>query len=173
MDISITDNAVSISTDAYEIQFEDGVITQVTNRITAEVYTLPTGLGGNSGILRSVSGAVWTSQSEVTEITKLDPLRIKMTFSQGQNETSMFIAVDADTGDLVIEQEAVADSGGVYGIQWGIGNLDVSNLELILPARGGQRIDAGSPQAYIDVTYPGAWEWEAQLAIIQGQRGGF
>lgn len=173
VDISITDNAISISTDAYEIQFEDGVITQVTNRITAEVYTLPTGLGGNSGILRSVSGAVWTSQSEVTEITKLDPLRIKMTFSQGQNEISMFVAVDADTGDLVIEQEAVADSGGVYGIQWGIGNLDVSNLELILPAHGGQRIDAGSPQAYIDVTYPGAWEWEAQLAIIQGQRGGF
>ena len=83
----------------------------------------------------------------------------------------MFIAIDQSTGDLVIEQEGTSDRAGVYGIQWGCGNLDTKNLDLILPADGGQIINARSPFTSKSFNYPGSWE--VQLAIIQGQQGGF
>ena len=74
-------------------------------------------------------------------------------------------------GDLLIEQEGTSDTAGVYGIQWGCANLNVRDLDLILPAEGGQIIDAMSPVTSRSFNYPGSWE--VQLAILQGEQGGF
>ena len=83
----------------------------------------------------------------------------------------MFIGVDARSGDLLLEQEGTSDTEGVYGIQWGCVNLNVRNLDLILPADGGQVINTMSPFTSRDFHYPGSWE--VQLAILQGEQGGF
>ena len=83
----------------------------------------------------------------------------------------MFIGIDARSDDLLIEQEGTSDTAGVYGIQWGCGNLNVRNLNLILPADGGQVIDATTPFASRSFNYP--FSWEVQLAILQGEQGGF
>ena len=176
-EIRIVDNRVFVETDAYEVEFIDGVITQLHNKLTAETYTLPlsvggmpTGVNGRSGLLRRSSGSIWTDQASLTEARKVAPLRARLVFGQGQNKIRLFITVDESTGDLLIEQKGFSDITGVYGIQWGCGNLDVKNLDLILPARGGQII-AESPFTSRDFHYPG--RWEVQLAIIQGEQGGF
>ena len=70
-----------------------------------------------------------------------------------------------------MSRNGISDTAGVYGIQWGCGNLDVKNLDLILPAEGGQVIDATSPVTSRSFNYPGSWE--VQLAILQGEQGGF
>ena len=177
-EITIIDSSVIVETDAYEVRFENGVINQVANRITDEVYTLPIdaggmfrGLSGQSGILRKGNSPIWTSEVTQTEARKIAPLEAEIVFREGQNEFRLSIAVDESTNDLLIGQEGVSDTQGVYGIQWGCGNLDISNLELILPAQGGQILDAEYPKPSADFEYPGAWE--TQLAIIQGQHGGF
>ena len=177
-EITVIDNSIFVKTDAYEIQFIDGVITQLSNKLTEEVYTLPLGIGGipigiggRSGLLRRNSESFWADQAMLTETRKIAPLTAEVVFSQGQNEIRLFIAVDEDTGDLLIEQEGVSDTTGVYGIQWGCGNLDTQNLDLILPAQGGQIIDAASATTSESFDYPE--HWEAQLAIIQAEQGGF
>ena len=177
-EIKVVDNSVFVETDAYEIQFSDGVITQLYNKLTGEAYTLPLGIGGvptgisgRSGLLWRSGGSVWTDQATLTEARKVAPLKAEIVFRQGQNEILLFIAVDENTGDLLIEQEGVSDTAGVYGIQWGCGNLDVRNLDLILPADGGQIINAMSPFTARSFNYPGSWE--VQLAIMQGEQGGF
>ena len=177
-EITIVGSSVFVNTDAYEVQFVEGVITRLYNRLTAETYTLPlgvdgvsTGIGGRSGLLRRNSESIWTRQAVLTEARKLAPLKAEIVFKQGQNEIRLFIAVDKNTGDLLLEQEGVSDTEGVYGIQWGCGNLDVKNLELILPVLGGQIIDVTTPITSKGINYPGGWE--AQLAIIQGEQGGF
>ena len=71
----------------------------------------------------------------------------------------------------MIEQEGISDTEGVYGIQWGCGNLDIRNLDLILPADGGQIINTMSAFTSRNFTYP--FSWEVQLAILQGEHGGF
>ena len=182
-EITVVDNSIFVKTDAYEVQFIDGVITQLSNKLTEEVYTLPlgiggisTGIGGRSGLLRRNGESIWTDQATLTtEVRKIAPLKVEIVFGQGQNEIRLFIAVDEGTNDLLIEQEGISDVEGVYGIQWGCGNLDVRNVGLILPVRGGQIIDAEYPVLHTSFKYPGVWKdgsWEAQLAILQGQQGG-
>ena len=177
-EITIIDNSIFVKTDAYEVQFIDGVITQLSNKLTEEVYTLPlgigdrpTGIGGRSGLLRRNGESFWTDRAPLTETRKVAPLKAEMVCGQGQNAIRLFIAVDESTNDLLIEQEGISDATEVYGIQWGCGNLDTKNLDLILPAQGGQIIDAASPSTSMSFNYPE--HWEAQLAIIQAEHGGF
>ena len=177
-ELTVHDNTVIVETDAYEVRLENGVINQIANKITDEVYTLPPdaggmsrGLGGQSGILRKHNSPIWISEATLTEARKIAPLEAEIVFREGQNEYRLSIAVDESTNDLLIGQEGVSDTAGVYGIQWGCGNLDIRNLKLILPALGGQILDAEYPEDSKGFGYPGAWE--TQLAIIQGQHGGF
>ena len=177
-ELKVVDNSVFVNTDSYEIQFIDGVITQLSNKLTGETYTLPPGVGGvpvgisgRTGLLRKNGGSIWIDQVTLTDTRKIAPLKARVVFRQGQNEIGLFITVDEHTDDLLIEQEGISDAAGVYGIQWGCGNLDVKNLDLILPADGGQIIDATSPTTSRVFHYPGSWE--VQLAIVQGEQGGF
>ena len=176
-EIKIVDNNVFVETDTYQVQFTDGVITQLYNKLTEENYTRPLGVGGvtgfrgRSGLLRRNVGSIWTDQATLTEARKIAPLKAEVVFRQGQNEFRLFIGVDARSGDLLIEQEGTSDTTGVYGIQWGCVNLNVRNLDLILPADGGQIINTMAPFTFRDFQYPGSWE--VQLAILQGEQGGF
>ena len=176
-EMKVVDNSVFVNTDAYEVQFIDGVITHLYNKLTEEIYTLPLGVGGvtgfrgRSGLLKRDGSSVWTDQATLTEARKVAPLRARLIFEHGQNEIRLFITVDESTGDLLIEQRGFSDTAGVYGIQWGCGNLDVRGLELILPAEGGQSIDATSLVTSRSFSYPGSWE--VQLAILQDEWGGF
>ena len=176
-EIKVVDNSVFVETDAYQVQFVDGVITHLYNKLTEETYTLPLGVGGltgfrgRSGLLRRNVGSIWTDRATLTEARKIAPLKAEILFRQGRNEFRLFIGVDARSGDLLIEQEGTSDTEGVYGIQWGCVNLNVRNLDLILPAEGGQVIDVTSPVTSRSFNYPGSWE--VQLAILQAEKGGF
>ena len=176
-EVKVVDNNVFVETDAYEVEFTDGVITQLSNKLTEETYTLPLGVGGltgfrgRSGLLRRNVGSIWTDRATLTEARKVAPLKAEILFRQGQNEFRLFIGVDARSGDLLLEQQGTSDTEGVYGIQWGCVNLDVRHLDLILPADGGQIINTMSPFTSRDFHYPGSWE--VQLAILQGEQGGF
>ena len=177
-EITILDSSIIVETDTYEVRFENGVINQIANKITGEVYTLPPdagglskGFGGRNGILRKGNSPIWTSGATLTEARKIAPLEAEVVYREGQNEFKLSIAVDESTNDLLIGQEGVSDTAAVYGVQWGCGNLDARNLDLILPALGGQIINAEYPKPSANFGYPGIWE--TQLAIIQGQHGGF
>ncbi len=176
-EITVVDNSIFVKTDAYEVQFMDGVITHLYNKLTEEIYTLPLGVGGvtgfrgRSGLLKRNGRSIWTDQATPTQARKVAPLKAEILFRQGQSNFRLFIGVDARSGDLLVEQEGASDTEGVYGIQWGCVNLNVRNLDLILPADGGQIINAMSPFTSRDFNYP--FSWEVQLAILQGEQGGF
>ena len=175
--MKVVDNSVFVNTDTYEVHFTDGVITHLYNKLTEEIYTLPLGSGGvrgfrgRSGLLKRDGSSIWTDQATLTEAKKVAPLRARLIFEHGQNEVRLFIEVDESTGDLLIEQRGFSDTAGVYGIQWGCVNLNTRNLDLILPADGGQIINTMSPFTSRSFNYPGSWE--VQLAILQGEQGGF
>ena len=177
-EVKVVDNNVFVETDAYEVEFTDGVITHLYNKLTEEIYTLPLGVGGvtgfrgRSGLLKRDGRSIWTDRAKVTQARKVAPLKAEIVFRQGLNEFRLFIGVDTRSGDLLLEQEGISDTEGVYGIQWGCVNLNVRNLDLILPADGGQIINAMSPFTSRSFHYPFP-SWEVQLAILQGEQGGF
>ncbi|MCE2413619.1 T9SS type A sorting domain-containing protein [Candidatus Poribacteria bacterium] len=176
-EIKVVDNNVFVETDTYQVEFTDGVITQFHNKLTEETYTLPLGAGGvtgfrgRSGLLKRDGRSIWTDQATLIEARKVAPLKAEILFRQGQNRIRLFIGVDARSGDLLIQQDGTSDTAGVYGIQWGCGNLNVRSLDLILAADGGQIINAISPFTSRSFDYP--FSWEVQLAILQGEQGGF
>ena len=177
-DIIIDGETVYVETNNYQVQFDRGVITQLHNKLTAETYTLPlsingtpTGKRGQTGILRTTNGNVYTHESTLIEARKITPLKAEILFHQGGNEITLTIEVEAHTRDLLIGGSGISDIAGVYGFQWGCENLDITNLKLILPVDGGQVIDAFSSITSRKFDYPGLWE--AELAILQGQQGGF
>ena len=81
----------------------------------------------------------------------------------------MRISIDAATGDLVIQQHGTSER--IVSIMWGCGYLNSQQVDVILPAHGGEIIDAASEISRRGFEYPE--RWEAQLAILQGTRGGF
>ena len=71
----------------------------------------------------------------------------------------------------MIHQTGTSAFGGLVGIMWGCGYLNSQQVNIILPARGGQIINNATEFSERIFEYPA--KWEAQLAILQGTRGGF
>ena len=178
-EITINDEIVHVETDAYEVQFDHGVITYIHNKHTDETYTLP-GIGkrGWSGLL--YHRHFWNNVNVSTRVAKLisarkiNALNAELLFRQGGTDIRLFIGIDPMTDDLLIDIDGESDTPGVVGMQWSINHLDLQNLSLIAPVDGGRIINATTPSNYIASFYPGSGlGWEAQLAIVQGERGGF
>ena len=183
-EIIINGNTIHVETDAYKVQFDHGVVTYIHNKRTAELYTTPNpgSIRGETGILRWDRRPIpiWASQHTM-EVRRHSQNRATMLFRQGENEIVLTIEVEAVTGDLLIGGSGIANTTRVYGFQWGCDNIDINSVDLILPAHGGQVITASAPSSPYGgnlfelegygYTYPELWE--AQLAIVQGEQGGF
>ena len=73
--ITIDGASVRVDTDAYMVEFDHGVISEVYNKRTGETYTSlnQSSIRGETGILRWHHDPIWASQStmEVRKIVKL------------------------------------------------------------------------------------------------------
>ena len=169
-EITIDGETVYVETNSYQVQFNRGVITRLHNKLTDETYTLDAGgLRARTGMLRR---GISTHEARIVEIQKVNPDQVEMLFHRGGNEIKLLVAVEPNTNDLLISGDCVSDTPGASGMQWGIENLDLSNLRLIVPSDRRQVFDAASAIKYMNITYPST-RWEAQLAIIEAEHGGF
>ena len=176
-EITIDGETIHVETNNYKVQFDRGVITQLHNKLTGETYTLPPDININRGIRGETSiiirdRFVWTWHGNTVETKKINLHQVEFLFRDGGSEIRVVIAVDPQTDDLLISGDCTTDRPEVYGMQWGIGNLDLNMLNLILPSHGGQIIDATAAIENESFDYPSP-SWEVQLAIIQAARGGF
>ena len=179
-EITIDGETIHVETDAYTVQFDRGVITYIHNKFTDETYTLSAGAGKQawSGLLNHRhfwnEANISTRKAPLISSRTIDPLNAELVFRLDGTDIRLFIGVDPITNDLLVDLEGVSDTPGVVGMQWGISSLDLANLSLIAPVDGGRIIDATTPVTYVGFPYPGSGRgWEAQLAIVQVQQGGF
>ena len=172
---------VLAETDRYRVRFEKGVLIHFHNKLTQETYTLPPQDGSNeqSGISIQYNEGeygryIFIDDSWEVESRRLTPLAIEITYQRdyrtGQT-CRIRIGIDPETQDLVIHQTGASASGGLISVMWGCGYLNNQQVDTILPANGGEIIDASSEIRAGGGGYP--TEWEAQLAILQGEDGGF
>ena len=170
-EITIDGETVHVETHNYTVQFDRGVITHIHNKRTGETYTIPesNGIEAQTAIMGRHAWT-WASYSEV-ELRTTGGQNATMMFRRGESEIILTIEVEPTTGDLLIAGSGESDTFGVYGFQWGCDNIDITNVDLILPANGGQVITASTPFESKWYSYPASWE--AQLAIFEGEQGGF
>ena len=178
--ITIDGESVHVETDRYTVEFNKGVITHIHNKLTDETYTLsaPQGKKGATGLLFNryfwERENILTRRADLISSTLIGPHRAELLFRKDGTDVRLFIGVDPHTEDLLIDMEGESDTPGVIGMQWGISYLDIQNLSVIAPVDGGRIIDATTPINYKNYPYPFSGPgWEAQLAIVQGNRGGF
>ena len=171
--ITINGETVSVETDGYAVQFDKGAITYIHNKLTDETYTLE-GTTAWTGLLfhPDIRGNIVTKFSQLISSTQIDRHKVELLFRREGTDIRLFIAVDPITDDLLIDMEGESSTYHVVGLQWGLGALDIRNLSVIVPSHGGRSFDATTPGKYWNHFYPSS-EWEAQLAIVQGERGGF
>ena len=172
---------IHVETNNYKVQipFNRGGITYLHNKLTGETYTLPpephvNRSRGDTSIIGS-SERFWVAYATEIKTKTISPHHVEILFRKGGNRITLTIEVEAHTGDLLISGDCVSDSSDisdVSGMQWGIENLDISNLRLIIPTQEQPIYDAASEIKYRHITYPRT-EWKAQLAIIESARGGF
>ena len=176
--ITIDGESVHVETDNYIVQFNQGVIEYIHNKLTDETYTHPTPQGKNgwSGLLFNrffgEPENVSTKRATLVSATQLSANEVELLYRQEGTDILFSIAVDPMTDDLLIDMEGVSDTPGIVAMQWGMGYLDIQSLSVIVPSDGGRIIDATSPRNFFNHFYPSS-AWEAQLAIAQGARGGF
>ncbi len=180
---------VFAETDRYRVRFEHGVLVHFHNKLTQETYTLPPQgrSNGRSGLsIQHEEGE--DDHSELIDDTwevaskRLSPLSVEIAYHSDYSNYRpdyrfdktvwIRISIDANTGDLVIQQHGI--SKHIISVMWGCGYLDNQQLDVILPASGGEIINAASEipkRGFRGFEYPG--RWAAQLAILQGGGGGF
>ena len=163
---------VLAETDRYMARFENGVLTDFHNKLTDETYTQ----GESEAYTRLVVEGRRLKSDQITpEIKKISPLECQLIYQDSwsvprNNEVTLhlFIGIDSDTGDLLIRQAGFSNTGGIERIIWGFANLSHAVLEVIAPLKGGQILGHSDSHGG---EYPG--HWQAQLVILQEQRGGF
>ena len=170
---------VVAETDRYQVRFKDGVLIHFHNKLTNETYTLPPQGPSNarSGISIQYEEGQYGRHEFIddaweVESKRLTPLSVEVAYHSDyrlDKTVRTRIGIDADTGDLVIQQHGI--SKHIVAVTWGCGYLNRQQVDLIIPAHCGEIIDATSEIDKRGYEYPE--RWEAQLAILQSGNGGF
>ena len=155
---------VFAETERYVARFENGVLTHFHNKLTDETYTQ----GKSEGITRLIlrRGGIEITADTAPEIKRgPSPLECELIYRNDEAIFHLFIGIDAETGDLLIRQKGFSVVEGIEHIMWGFANLSDAVVDVIAPIEGGQILEFSD-----QYEYPGYWQ--AQLAILQGERGG-
>ncbi len=174
---------VLAETDRYQVRFKNGVLIHFHNKLTDQTYTLPPEVPSNgwSGLsIQYEEGQYgrkeFIDDSWEVESKRLSPLTVEIAYHfdhkyKINKMVRLRIAIDPQTQDLVIHQTGTSVFGGLVGVMWGFGYLDNQQVDMILPAHGGEIIDVATDTNERGFEYPE--KWESQLAILQGGDGGF
>ena len=170
---------VLAETDRYRVRFENGALIHFHNKLTQETYTLsPQGpSNARSGISIQYEAGLYGRHEFIddaweVESKRLTPLSVEVAYHSDyrlDKTVRTRIGIDADTGDLVIQQHGI--SKHIVAVTWGCGYLNSQQVDVILPAHGGEIIDAATEIGKRGFEYPD--RWETPLAILQSGNGGF
>ena len=145
---------VLAETDRYRVRFERGVLVHFHNKLTQETYTLPPKGPSNTGstlFIQYEAGShgrkEFIGERWEVETQRLSRLAIEIAYHSDyrtEKTVRLRIAIDPETQDLLIYQSGSLSTGGLVSVIWGCGYLNTQKVNLILPANGGQIIDAAT-----------------------------
>jgi len=168
--LTVTESGdVLAETDRYAVRFHSGIITYIENKQTEEIYTIgekPT--TSRIAGMHAAKNEYRISRANFIEVEKVAPLTAQLKAKWDEQTLFMWITIDPVTEELIVKQEGF--SKGTSNIQWGFGNLDYDKVSLIVPGRGGKRIEVEHTRR-LYLPYPSRW-WQAPLAVLQGTVGG-
>ncbi len=85
-------------------------------------------------------------------------------------KVTTFTRLDADSGDLVLTQDAISPQKGLWGVSFRVANIP-AEMNILVPGHSGLRFTQDGPTNGMTFDYP--MSWEAQLVVVEGQGRGF
>lgn len=101
----------------------------------------------------------------------IDDYCAEMRFTSWNGDGLLVIGEDPETGDLVVEPSGCASRPGLRACRWNFAGIG-AGLELIAPFFQGVRLPL-EDELMRDTHWHWPHQWEAGLAILQGEEGGF
>jgi len=104
-------------------------------------------------------------------IIQLNPNLVQVRLEGWFGDGVITVSTDPENGDLLVEPSAYASRPGLKSVRWSFGGI-AQGLELIAPLFQGARLALEDPLAE-GKRWRWPFSWEAGLAILQGEKGGF
>ena len=173
--VLVKDNKVFIETQTLSAIIEKGVLTSLKSKISREEFIEKPDINNFRAL------QLLYIKNEVVEINEekfgsigtfqISDRRAEIVFHSWDGDGILSISADPATGDLMIEPSAYSSRPGVLACRWSISGLKPS-LELVAPFFQGIKLKLDDP-----LIKNNRWKWphywEAGLAILQSQGGGF
>jgi hypothetical protein len=173
--IAVKDGKVCAETRTISAVIERGWLTSLTGKATGEQFVEPFDPAEESALKVVYPGG---------EEFRTDGVRVGGVFARSISDTRaeirfhswnadgvIEISEDEETGDLIIEPSAYSSRPGVLACRWSLRGLR-RDLQLVAPLWQGMKVELDDP---LNRGARHRWpsQWEAGLAILEGNGGGF
>lgn len=171
----IKDNQLFIDTITQTATLANGFLTSLKNKKTGEEYI--------QSFVQSDYSAMQLvySKSETVDFNEKrygrNTLRMvsedqaEVIFNSWDGDGVLTIKTDSSTGDIILEPSAYSSRPGVLACRWNMPGIK-HQLQLVAPFFQGVKLKLDDP-LIMDSRWPWPFYWEAGLAILQSEAGGF
>jgi len=163
--------SVYVTTRTLRARFDRGSLAYAENRLTGERYTLDGPLTKVTALFAAGARPAWADDAPDTRAESTGPGELTWRFRGYPGGATLTERLRLDGDDVLVSLAGAKPGGGISGLLWSLGNLNLGAAQPLLPVYGGISLDRENAPGWADWYYPG-WEWEAQLALIQGRQGG-
>lgn len=162
-----------VSTPVLEATVRDGTVVSIEGRDGAPSLFVADPVSTAYPALRDVRGLT-SAGTEARVECRETPGGARCAVRELAGDASAEIDLDLSVGEaggLIVRQTARRRSPELLSASWGIAGIDASRAQVVVPAGGGTLIDGLRGPGSSSFSWPSGWQ--AALAIVQGDEGGF
>jgi len=172
--IKIEENRIYVDTRTLEATFDKGVLISLVRKSDGRSF-IQSSSEGNSPLRLVYSGQESASLSgeagDQVVCLPINDHHAEIRFNSWNGDGLLSISEDQKTGDLIVEPSGYASRPGLRSCRWMLTGID-KGLDLVAPFYQGIKLPLEDP-----LIRNSQWNWpirwEAGMAILQGDNGGF
>lgn len=173
--IEVRDDILYIDTPTQTAVMEKGIFTSLKSKQTGEVFIRKVDVTSCPALQLLYRGgatvAVDQSKFGTIQTHALSDHRAEVIFHSWDADGVLNVSVEPETGDILVEPAAYSSRSGVLACRWNLVGLR-SDLRLVAPFFQGVKLSLDD-SLIKDSHWEWPFFWEAGLAILQADQGGF
>ncbi len=173
--VRIEDGQVIAETGTLSAIFNNGFLRSLKSKLTGEEFIKPFDESDFSALQliypRDEPVSFHKKSATTIHLNQVSGNRVQILFHSWNGDGVISIYTEDETGDLIIEPAAYSSRPGVLACRWNIAGIR-NDLQLVAPFFQGIKMGLDDP-LIADSRWPWPMYWEAGLAILQSQNGGF
>jgi hypothetical protein len=173
--MQVQGHKIIIDTSTQTAVIEKGFLTSLTNKKTGEKFIEGVAVDKAAALqlIYRGNGIIPIDESKFGNITtrQISPLRAEIVFHSWDGDGVILVSVEPESGAILIEPSAYSSRPGVLGCRWNMAGIR-PDLKLVAPFFQGIKLKLDD-----SLIANSHWDWplywEAGLAILQSNKGGF